>query len=134
MKRKLIALLLAVLTVCATSVTSLAANDTAARTAVSAVGSKKKLFIREVDFDRHDNELEIEFNCRVKFKKPKIIVKTSRGKKLKVRILEKDKDGIEVCVKGMKEGKRYTVKVSGVKAKTGGKYTSVSRKFVARDD
>ena len=86
MKRKLIALLLAVLTVCATSVTSLAANDTAAWTAVSAVGSKKKLFIREVDFDRHDNELEIEFNCRVKFKKPKIIVKTSRGKKLKVRI------------------------------------------------
>ena len=136
MKKKLIALLLAVLTVSAASVPALAANHAAAapKASVSAAVNKRKLAIKEVDFDKEDRELEVEFNCKVKFRKPKVEVKTTKGKKLKVTIKEKDGDSIEVRVKGMKEGKRYTVKVSGVKAKKGGKYTSVSKKFVAWDD
>jgi sporulation-control protein spo0M len=136
MKKKLIALLLAILTVSAASVPALAVNTPASapKSSVSAAVNKKKLAIQEVDFDKNDKELEVEFNCKVKFKKPKVVIKTTKGKQLKVKILEKDHDSIEVRVKGMKEGKRYTVKVSGVKAKKGGKYTSVSKKFVARDD
>lgn len=139
MKKKMLALLIAAMTLCSVSLPALAATPkSAARSGVSSsysvAAKKKKLYIKDVDFDREDRELEVEFNRRVQFKKPKVVVRNAKGKALKVKILEKDRDGIEVRVKGMKSGKRYTVKVSGVRAYKSGKYTTVSKKFIAFDD
>ena len=136
MKTKLLALLLAAVTVCSTTLPALAAAPlgNAPVSSSSSVPSKGKLRIKEVEYERKDRELEIEFSRRVQFKKPRVVVKNAKGKALKVKILEKDRDGIEVRVKGMKLGRRYTVKVSGVRAVGSKTYTSVSKKFIAVDN
>lgn len=98
------------------------------------VPAKNKVSIKSVDYDREDRELEIEFAGKVQYKSTKVTVKDSAGKSYTVKILEKEKDSIEVRVKGLKVGNRYTVTVSGVRSGSSGSYTSVSKTFTAIDD
>ena len=59
----------------------------------------------------------------------------SSGRSLSVRILDRDDDSIEVRVSGLTAGKKYTVKVSGVRSKNStGSYGSASKTFTARND
>lgn len=90
--------------------------------------------IKEVDCDLEDRELSFEFSTRVKYKNPKVTVKDSSGKRYSVRILERDSEGIEARVSGLKRGKTYTLTVSGVSAKGGSSFKTLSKSFVARDD
>ena len=87
--------------------------------------------IEGVAYDRYDRELEVEFTTRVQFRKLKVVVKDESGKALKVVRLEKGTDDLEVKVKGMTAGKKYTVTVSGVRVKGKGSYVSVSKSFTA---
>ena len=96
--------------------------------------STQSVAIKKVDFDADDREIEVEFTTKVQFKSAKVTVKDSSGKSYTTKIRKKGDDDIEVYVKGMKNGKEYTVTVSGVRVKGSGSYTSVSKTFTAWDD
>lgn len=64
----------------------------------------KKPAITELDFDRGDRELDIEFNGRVQYKNLKVTVTDAKGKSYTVKVLEKDSEGLEVRVSGLKKG------------------------------
>ena len=50
------------------------------------------------------------------------------------RIIEKDKDSIEVKVSKLPIGKKYTYKISGVRVNGANSYKTISRTFIARDN
>lgn len=96
------------------------------------VPAAKKLTIQELECDVGDRELELEFSGRVQYKSAKVTVKDSAGKKYTARIEEKDSDSMEIYVKGLKKGKKYTVQISGVRLRNTGSYGKVSKTFTAR--
>lgn len=87
--------------------------------------------IKKVKFDAIDGELEIDFATLVQYKNLKVTVKNALGKKLTIRKIEKDFEGLDLDVSGMIKGKKYTVTVSGVRVKGVGSFTSVSKTFTA---
>ncbi len=93
---------------------------------------KTELFIEKVKYDREDKELEIDFFTRVQFKNVKVTLIDENGKSTTLKILEKDKDSLEVRATGLKRGKTYTIKVSGVRLYKKGSYTTVTRKFTVK--
>ena len=95
------------------------------------VPAAKTVSIKDLDYDRGDKELEIEFNRKVQYKSLKVTVKDSSGNKYTTKIREKENDGLEVYVKGLKKGKKYTVTVSKVRPSGSGSYKSVSKTFTA---
>ena len=97
------------------------------------VPAAKKLSIKSLDYDRGDKEMEIEFSGKVEYKSAKVTVKDSDGKSYSASIREKESDGMEVRVSGLKKGSTYTVKVSGVRLKSaGGSYSSVSKSITVK--
>ena len=97
------------------------------------VPAAKKLSIKELEYDRGDKELGIEFSGTVQYSNAKVTVKDSAGKSYTAKILEKDSDEMEVRVSGLKKGTKYTVKVSGVRLKSaGGSYGSVSKSITVK--
>lgn len=91
----------------------------------------KTVSIRDLDYDREDRELEIEFNCKVQYKSLKVQVRDEDGKSYSVKIREKDNDSVEVRISGLKKGVKYGVKVSGVRSEGADSYTSASKTFRA---
>ena len=87
--------------------------------------------IAKVEYDPRDGELEVEFATRVQFRNLKVVVKDADGSRLTVTRTEKGKDDVEVKVKGMTPGQRYTVTVSGVRVKGKGGYITVGKTFTA---
>ena len=87
--------------------------------------------IKKVKFDATDDELEIDFATLVQYHNLKVTVKNALGKKLTVRKIEKDSDGLDIDIHGMVKGRKYTVTVSGVRVKGVGSYISVSKTFTA---
>lgn len=86
--------------------------------------------LKEIEYEAKDKEVEIEFDCRVDWKNPKVTI--THGSKNYVRkITEKDKDGIEVKVKKLKSGKVYHYTITGISKKGSGKWTTVSGTFRA---
>lgn len=64
-------------------------------------------------------KVEVEFYGKVEWKKPKVIVRDTSGKKYKASIIKYDKDGIKFKIKKYKTGKTYKFTIKGVrKAKT----------------
>lgn len=88
--------------------------------------------IKEVDYDDDDRELEVEFTARVRFENPDVIVEDAAGRLYETRIIEQDKNSIEVRVDGLTRGESYTVTVSGVGPADGETTASVSAEFTAR--
>ena len=62
------------------------------------------------------------------------MITDSKEKSYVKRICEKDNDKIEVKVKNMKYGARYSYKISGVKKIRGTKYQTIKGIFRAVDD
>lgn len=98
------------------------------------VPSVKKVTVKEVEYDADDREVNFEFKKHVKWKNVKVTIKDSNGKNYAVRILEKDNDELEVRTKTLSIGKKYTYKISGIKAEGASSYTSISGSFRAYDD
>lgn len=93
-----------------------------------------KPVIEDVEYDSEDREVNFDFKGTVKWKKAKVTVKDSKGKNYVTRILEKDNDSIEVRVKKLTVGKKYTYKITGVAQKGSSSYKTVSGSFTANDD
>lgn len=96
-----------------------------------SVPEAKKLAIKELDYDRGDRELEIDFTTKVQYKGLKVQVKDASGKSYSVKIREKDSKGVEVRISGLEKGVTYGVKISGVCVKGSGSYGSVVGSFTA---
>ena len=93
------------------------------------IAGKKEVLVEDVDYDREDKEVSIEFQGKVKWKNAKVTIKDSAGKNYVKKINEKDNDEIELKVKGLTTGKKYTYKITGVARKGSNKYKTVKGSF-----
>ena len=93
------------------------------------IAGKKEVLVEDVDLDREDNEVSFEFQGNVKWKNAKVVIKDSTGKNYVRRIKEKDNDEIEVKVKSLTSGKKYTYKITGVARKGSSKYKTIKGTF-----
>ena len=89
--------------------------------------------IKEVDYDKNDREVEFDFAAKVQWKGAKVTI-TDGSKNYVTRIIEKDKDSIEVKVSKLTIGKKYTYKISGVRVNGANSYKTISGTFIARDN
>ncbi|MBR2188709.1 MAG: hypothetical protein IJ860_04790 [Eubacterium sp.] len=84
--------------------------------------------IEEASYERK-GIVEVDFLTRVQYNHVKVTVKDSSGKAYKAVIVDKDSDDIDFQVKNYKEGKKYTYKITGIRARGEKKYGSVSGTF-----
>lgn len=98
------------------------------------VDKKNKIRIDSIEYDREDREVSFEFKHRVKWKNSKVVITDSKGKSYVKRICEKDNDEIEVKVKNMKYGAKYSYKISGIKKVGGTKYQTIKGTFRVVDN
>jgi hypothetical protein len=89
--------------------------------------------VKEVDYDKNDREVEFDFAAKVQWKGAKVTI-TDGSKNYVTRIIEKDKDSIEVKVSKLTLGKKYTYKISGVRVNGANSYKTISGTFIARDN
>lgn len=75
--------------------------------------------------------VEVDFKKDVQYKNAKIVVKDSDGRTYTAKITDRESDGMEIYVKGLKKGKKYTVQISGVRLKGTSSYGKVSKTFTA---
>lgn len=80
---------------------------------------------------KSNGRIEIEFRSEVCYKSTKVLLKDENGKRVPARITKKDDDELTIKPGALTEGARYTVTISGVRAKGESAYTSVSGSFVA---
>ncbi len=76
-----------------------------------------------------DGIVEVEFTTDVRYKKSKVTVKDSSGKKYKVSVIERDDDDMKFRVKKYKAGKKYNFVIKGVKRAGTSSYGKVKGKF-----
>lgn len=98
------------------------------------VDKKNKIRIDSIEYDKRDQEVSFEFKDRVKWKNPKVLITDGKGRSYVKRICEKGNNEIEVKVKNMKYGARYSYKISGVKKIGGTEYRTIKGIFRAVDD
>ncbi len=99
---------------------------------ITIPGNNAAPVVKKFDYDREDNELEIDFKTKVQWKNAKVTI-TDGKKNYVVKIKEKDNDGLELKVKKMKYGKRYTYKISGVRVKGNTTYKTITGTFIAKN-
>ncbi|MCQ4636144.1 hypothetical protein NE619_05345 [Anaerovorax odorimutans] len=80
--------------------------------------------IEKIKYDGK-GKVEVDFYGKVKYKKVKVTVKDTSGKKYKASIRDKDNDELEFKIKNYKKGKKYKFTIKGIKKARASKYTSV---------
>ena len=73
-------------------------------------------------------KVEVEFTSKVYYKKSKVTVKDTSGKKYTACIYDRDSDDMKFKIKNYKTGKTYKYTISGVKKRGTAKYGKVSGK------
>ena len=94
--------------------------------AVSALAAAPK--VKNVEYEG-GKKVEVEFIGRVSWRRPKVTVKDSSGRRLSARIVDRDGDDIDFAVSGLKAGGKYTFTLTGVRAGCSGKYGTVKGRF-----
>ncbi|MBP3737125.1 MAG: hypothetical protein J6I56_08910 [Lachnospiraceae bacterium] len=61
-------------------------------------------------------EVDVDFRTRVQYRNPKITVKDNTGKSYTAIITEKDSDDLEFTIRRFAPGRRYTYKITGIRA------------------
>lgn len=69
--------------------------------------------------------VEVEFKGNVKYKKPKVTVKDTKGKKYSASIVKRDSDDLTFVIKKYKEGRTYKYTIKGLKKSGTKKYGKV---------
>ena len=93
------------------------------------IAAKTEVLAEHISYDKEDKEVTFEFQGKVRWKKAKVAIKDSKGRNMVKKIKEKDADEIEVSVKKLTPGKKYTYKISGVARKGSKKYRTVKGSF-----
>jgi len=113
MKKRIVAMLLAVLVLTLSAIPAMAAAPK----------------IKSVEYEGN-GVVDVNFTSKnVRYKGAKVVVKDSAGKKLTTKILEKDRDDISFKVSGLKANKKYTFTISGVRVGQSGSYGKVKGSF-----
>lgn len=113
MKRRFVAMLLAVMLLVMCTVTAMAETPS----------------IRKVEYEGN-GVVEVDFSSNnVKYKNAMVAVKDSIGNTVTAKILEKDNDDIVFKVKGLKANSKYTFAISGVRKGNSGSYGTVTGSF-----
>ena len=93
------------------------------------------LAIKDVDYDRSDGELDIDFLARVQYKNAAVIIVNADGAQKAAKILKKKSNEIKVSVPGLTYGETYGVIVAGVRLKgSSDSYGSLTGTFRAVDN
>lgn len=90
-----------------------------------------KPVVKSVEYDRGDAELEIDFKGNVVWKSPTVVVTDGKTNYV-TRIYNRDNDEIEVKVKSLTKGKKYTYKITGIRGKDSTTYTTVTGTFIPK--
>ena len=69
--------------------------------------------IRQVEYDAEDREIEVEFFGRVNLRDAEAVITDYDGNEYEVKLREKEYDGFDARVSGLRRGERYTIKVTG---------------------
>ena len=94
------------------------------------VPAADEMYIKEVDYDAKDGELEIEFRGRVRWQEPTVTVEDASGNTYEARILERNDDGIDAVVRGLERGVEYSVIVTGVQASGSEEFVTARAMFM----
>ena len=86
--------------------------------------------VKEVEYEKAEKKIEIEFLELVEWKSPKVKIKAG-GKNYALGVKEKDANEITVKVKELTKGKTYSYSISGIRKKGNTKYVTLTGKFVA---
>ena len=92
-------------------------------------GSVHAALINRVEA-KTNGKVEVGFKTDVKYKKVKVEVIDAYGRKLPVKITEKEDDELEFRIKNYKAGVIYMLEISGIRKKSASKYTSEYRLFM----
>lgn len=87
--------------------------------------------IREIEYDRGDKELEIEFVKRVQYKNLKVTITDANGKTVSSKISEKNSRELELSVKNLTKGATYKVTISGIRPSGSENYLTITGTFRA---
>ena len=93
-----------------------------------------KIVIEDIEYDKYDKEVEFDFETRVQWYNAKVTITDSNGKNYVTAINGKDRDSLDVEVKGLKEGKTYKYKITGVRKYGTKDYRTLSGSFKAVGD
>ena len=100
--------------------------------------TKSNLKVRDVDFDREDEEVSFDFDKFIELKSDAyIIIKDSNGNTYssKNSRIICDEDDIELFLdKNLKQGQKYTYEINGIKENVGNSYETINGSFTAYDD
>ena len=118
MKRRFLAMLLAVMLLALCASPAMAAAPKVKKTEYEGNG------VVEVDYTSQ----------KATYKGVKVVVKDADGKTLTAKIIEKDKDDITFKVTGLKADSKYTYTISGVRKGKSGSYGKVSGSFKTPSD
>lgn len=99
------------------------------KVAIPASGTAPKT--KKIEYDRRDNEVDFDFTTAVQWKSPKVTISDGKNNYV-VKILEKDNDGIEVRVKKLKKGAKYTYRITGVRVRGNKEYKTITGTFIAK--
>ena len=80
---------------------------------IPSATSAARIVIKELEYN--NGRLDVEFGHRVQWKKPQVSVKDSGGRTYPARIADRDGDDCEIRVSGLKRGRKYTVRITGIK-------------------
>lgn len=89
--------------------------------------------LKKAEYDNKDKELEIDFTTKVQWNSPKVTISDGKTNYV-VRIKDKDNDSIELKVKNMVVGKKYTYKITGIKVKGNNAYQTISGTLIPVKD
>ena len=93
------------------------------------VADKNEVLVEDLEYDRSDREVSFDFQGSVKWKNAKVKITDPAGKNVVIRIEEKDREGIEVKVKKLTAGKKYSYTITGVARKGSSVYNKLIGTF-----
>lgn len=102
-------------------------------------GSKNTIKVKRVKYDKETDyadwnygcpsEIEIDFSCRVSWKRnAKVTVKDNKGKTYRAYLRDKDSDECDIDIFHLKEGCTYTITINGVKKRGTASYRKLTVK------
>ena len=112
MKKRFVAVILALVTILSLSVPAMAAAPETLKAEYEGRGY-----------------VEVDFKTKVQYKNASVTVKDPAGKKLAAKITEKDDDGITFYVKSLKPDTTYSFTISGIRKGQSGSYGTIKGSF-----
>ena len=90
----------------------------------------QKVKVKKIEIDDEDNEIEVSFASKVDWKRNAKIssIKDNTGKTCKGYLIDIDDDECELYIPNMRNGRTYTVQLSGIKARGASSYGTVTFK------